>query len=276
MKKTYLSLIAFTLLTLSGCASNPTTKTGAVGVERSQFMMLSEKQVESMSAQSYVQTLKEADSKKSLNTNPQQLERVRNISNRLIAQTGTFRPDAPGWKWEINVQSNPEVNAYCMPGGKIMVYTGLIEKLNATDDELGAVIGHEIGHALREHGRERMSIAYAQQAGLMGLAILAGATVKDKNLANGGVQMAAVVSNLAITLPNSREQEREADRIGLELSSRAGYNPNAAISLWKKMSAQGGQKPPQFLSTHPSDDARIADLSRLIPTVMPLYEQAKF
>ena len=270
------SLLITAALALGGCSSVQTTQSGAVGVERKQLMMtmLSEKDVESMSLQSYQQTLKEAGAKKQLNTDPKELERVRTISNRLIAQTQTFRTDAQNWKWEINVQENDELNAYCMPGGKIMVYTGLIDKLKATDDELAAVIGHEIAHALREHGRERMSRAYAQQIGLVGLAVLAG-TAKNKNAATAGVQVASMVSAVALTLPNSREQEREADRIGLELSARAAYDPNAAITLWQKMGAQGGAKPPEWLSTHPADASRIEDLRRLVPTVMPLYEQAK-
>src|SRR5690606_28202052 len=168
---------------------------------------------------------------------------------------------------------NDQVNAYCMPGGKIMVFTGLIDKLKATDDELAAVIGHEIAHALREHGRERMSIASAQQMGLMGLAILAG-TSKSKNAAAAGVQAAALGSSLFFALPNNREQEREADRMGLELAARAGFNPGAAVSLWQKMGAQGGDKPPEFLSTHPSNESRIASLSSMVPSVMPLYEAA--
>lgn len=272
MKKFLLVLISITAMQLAGCAT--TTKSSVSGVERKQFMMLSEQQVETMSAQSYVQTLKEAKDKKKLNTNPTQLARVRDISNHLIAHTGTFRPDAREWKWEINVEENDQVNAYCMPGGKIMVYTGLINKLNATDDELAAVIGHEIAHALREHGRERMSIAAVQQMGIAGLAVLA-STSKSKNAAALGVQGAALGANLFFALPNNREQEREADRIGLELSARAGFNPNAAISLWQKMSAQGGDKPPEFLSTHPSNENRIADLRGLVPSVMPLYEATK-
>ncbi|MFA6179619.1 MAG: M48 family metallopeptidase [Candidatus Methylopumilus sp.] len=272
MKKFLLVLISITAMQLAGCAT--TTKSSVSGVERKQFMMLSEQQVETMSAQSYVQTLKEAKDKKKLNTNSTQLARVRDISNRLIAHTATFRPDAREWKWEINVEENDQVNAYCMPGGKIMVYTGLITKLNATDDELAAVIGHEIAHALREHGRERMSIAAVQQMGIAGLAVLA-STSKSKNAAALGVQGAALGANLFFALPNNREQEREADRIGLELSARAGFNPNAAISLWQKMSAQGGDKPPEFLSTHPSNENRIADLRSLVPSVMPLYEAAK-
>jgi predicted Zn-dependent protease len=274
MNKLLIAFIAATV-TLTGCAPVQTTKSGSVGIQRKQYMLLSEKQVEGMAAQSYLQTLKEADSKRKLNPSLQQTERVRAIANRLIPQTATFRPDAVNWKWEINVQDSKELNAYCMPGGKIMVYTGLIEKLNATDDELAAVMGHEIAHALREHGRERMSQAYAQQGALLGLAMVVGATSKNKNNVAATVEVASIVSALALTLPNSREAEREADRIGLELSARAGYDPNGAISLWNKMSAQGGAKPPEWMSTHPSDGSRIHDLQRLIPTVMPLYEEAR-
>lgn len=272
MKKLFIILATLLVTQLAGCAT--TTKSSVSGVERKQFLMLSEKQVETMALQSYTQTLKEADKKKKLNTDSSEVTRVRNISNRLIAQTSVFRPDAKDWKWEVNVEENEQVNAYCMPGGKIMVFTGLIDKLKATDDELGAVIGHEIAHALREHGRERMSLAYAQQGVLMGLAILAGAS-KNKSAAQAGVQAAAIGGTLFFALPNSREAEREADRIGLELAARAGFDPNAAISLWQKMGAQSGEKPPEWMSTHPSDESRINDLRSLIPKVMPLYEEAK-
>lgn len=272
MNKLSLVLLSILALLLSGCAT--TTNSSVSGVQRKQFLMLSEKQVENMSVQAYSQSLQEANSKKKLNTDGAQLQRVKTISNRLIAQAPIFRSDSSQWKWEVNVEDNDQVNAYCMPGGKIMVYSGLIEKLNATDDELAAVIGHEISHALREHGRERMSIAAVQQVGLVGLAALA-STSKSPNAAAAGVQAAALGTNLFFALPNGREQEREADRIGLELSARAGYNPNAAVTLWQKMSAQGGDKPPEFLSTHPSNENRIADLKNLIPSVMPLYEQAK-
>ncbi len=264
------SLLALSSL-LNGCAT--TTNTGAVGVERKQFMMLSEKQVETMSLQSYNQTIKTANDKKTLNTDPLLLERVRGISNRLIAQTNVFRPDAKNWKWEVNVEKNDQINAYCMPGGKIMVYSGLVDKLKASDDELAAVIGHEMSHALREHGRERMSLAYAEKGGLALLAAVLGST---KNTETGAALGAATLgTQLFFALPNSRTQETEADRMGLELAARAGFNPNAAISLWTKMAQSGGKKPAEFLSDHPSDKTRIDDLSNLIPTVMPLYEQAK-
>lgn len=256
---------------LVGCAT--TTNKGAVGIDRSQFMMLSSKQVDSMSLASYSQTLKTANDKKTLNTDPAVLARVRHISERLIAQAPVYRADAANWKWEVNVEKNDQVNAYCMPGGKIMVFTGLIDKLQATDDELAAVIGHEIAHALREHGRERMSLAYAQQGGLALLAVVIGS---KKNAATGlALGGAAMGTQLFFALPNSRTQETEADRMGLELAARAGYNPNAAISLWTKMGQNGGKKPAEFLSSHPADKTRIDDLSKLIPTVMPLYEQAK-
>jgi len=264
-------MLALISTQLVGCAT--TTNKGAVGIDRSQFMMLSSKQVDSMSLASYSQTLKTANDKKTLNTDPAVLARVRHISERLIAQVPVYRADAANWKWEVNVEKNDQVNAYCMPGGKIMVFTGLIDKLQATDDELAAVIGHEISHALREHGRERMSLAYAQQGGLALLAVVIGS---KKNAATGlALGGAAMGTQLFFALPNSRTQETEADRMGLELAARAGYNPNAAISLWTKMGQNGGKKPAEFLSSHPADKTRIDDLSKLIPTVMPLYEQAK-
>lgn len=274
MKKLLLSLLAAVML-FAGCATTQTTQAGVVGVQRRQFMLLSEKQVESMSAESYLATLQEAGKNKTLNTDARQLQRVRTIANRLIVPTVTFRPDAASWKWEVNVQDSEEVNAYCLPGGKIMVFKGLISKLNATDDELAAVLGHEIAHALREHGRERMSEAYVQQIGLFGLAALVGVAAKDEQKAAAAMEIASLVTTIGLTLPHSREQEREADRMGLELAARAGYDPQAAVSLWRKMTAAGGAKQPEFLSTHPSGESRINDLQGLIPTVLPLYEEIK-
>ena len=273
--KTLTSLLIAIVLALSGCAPVQTTKSGAVGVDRKQRFLLSEKQVESMSAQSYVQTLRDAETKKVLNSDPTQTARVLDIANRLSAQTGAFRPDALNWKWEVNVQQSKEVNAYCMAGGKIMVYTGLIDQLKPSDDELAEVMGHEIAHALREHSREQMSEAYASQVGLLGLAAVVGIATKDSSNANSALALGSTVAAVALTLPHSRRDEHEADEIGLELAARAGYNPNAAITLWDKMGKIGGSKPPEFLSTHPADAARLADIKSLIPKVMPLYQQAK-
>jgi len=268
MKKLTLVITVILLLQSGGCAT--TTNKSASGVERRQLLLLPESQVETMSLQSYQQTLKEANGKKTLNTDPAALARVREISSRLIAQAPIFRPDAKNWKWEINVDKNNQVNAYCMPGGKIMVFTGLIDQLKPSDDELAVVIGHEISHALREHGRERMSQAYVQQFGLQALAAFATGTA-----GTAAVQAAGVGSQLFFALPNSRTQEAEADRMGLELAARAGYNPESAIVLWTKMSKLGGNKPPAYLSDHPADQARINDLQKLMPKMIPLYEQAK-
>jgi predicted Zn-dependent protease len=268
MKKIISILAAIFVLQISGCAT--TTKDSVSGVKRSQFMLLPSKSVDKMSAQAYTQTIKEAEGKKTLNVDKAMLERVRGISNRLIAQVGVFRPDATKWTWEVNVEKNDQLNAYCMPGGKIMVLSGLVEKLNATDDELAAVIGHEISHALREHGRERMSQAYVQQFGLQALASFVGGAA-----GSAVAQGAGMGTQLFFALPNGREQEREADRMGLELAARAGYNPDAAVTLWQKMSANNKGAPPEFLSTHPASENRIKDLQALAPKVRPLYEAAK-
>ncbi len=254
------------LMILSACAT--TTQEGATGIDRKQFMLLSSSEVESAAAQQYRDTLKQDRQKGKLNTDQAAFDRVNRISRNLIKQVGVFRPDAVGWKWEINVESNKELNAYCAPGGKIMVFTGLMEKLNLTDDELAAVIGHEMAHALREHGREQMSQIYAEQMGLGLLGALAGLDTRDEALLQG-------VAAVALTLPNSREHETEADIIGLELAARAGYNPHSAISLWNKMEREGGGGGPSFLSTHPSGEDRISNLEKQIPKVMPLYEAAK-
>ncbi|MBC7698553.1 MAG: M48 family metallopeptidase, partial [Bacteroidia bacterium] len=253
-----------------------TTKSGTVGVDRKQYVgLVSEKEAEQQSALAYQQTIKDAQSKKLLNTDSQETQRVRSIAQRLIAQVGVFRPDALKWNWEINVQDSKEVNAYCMAGGKIMVYTGLIDQIKPSDDELAAVIGHEISHALREHVREQMSRAKAQQLGLLGLAAVIGVTTKNADNAASTVALGGTVAAVALTLPNSRTAEHEADEMGLELAARAGYNPDAAVTLWQKMGALGGSKPPEFLSTHPSGESRIADLKALIPKVRPLYIAAK-
>jgi predicted Zn-dependent protease len=230
-------------------------------------MLVSSADVNRSAVQAYGQELKKAAAKGALNRNAAQVARVRVIAIRLANASGAFRPDAPGWAWETNVISSKEINAWCMPGGKIAVYTGLIEKLNVTDDELAAVMGHEIAHALREHGRERASQAMAQGMALSVLGIAVGAS--DTSL-----QLAQIITDITFNLPNSREHEIEADRIGVELAARAGYDPRAAVTLWQKMAKAAGNGPPQFLSTHPSPENRIRDLQVYAERVMPLYRSA--
>jgi predicted Zn-dependent protease len=202
-----------------------------------------------------------------LDRDPAEVQRVRTIANRLIVQTGAFRKDAPGWKWEVHVITSDQLNAWCMPGGKMAVYTALIQKLKLTDDELAAIMGHEIAHALREHGRERVS----QQ---LAASLAVGVASAALGLGQGGSQLADLVAQVTFTLPNSRLHEQEADRIGVELAARAGYDPRAAVSVWQKMTRADGGSPPQFLSTHPSPENRIKDLEVYAQKVMPLYEAA--
>ena len=258
-------------LLLCGCQTVQTTNAGAVGVERTQRMAISSERIDGEARQQYQQTLQTEQKKGHLNRNPQQLQRVRQIAERIIPQTGVFRPEAPRWQWEVNVISSNEVNAWCMPGGKIAVYTGLIDKLQITDDELAAVLGHEIAHALREHARERAS----EQAGTQVLA-----NVVDIIGAVYGVQgvgkLASTGLQLGIGLPHSREQETEADRIGIELAARAGYNPQAAVVLWQKMQQAGGSQPLAFLSTHPAPSDRQNDLRLYAQRLQPLYQQSGY
>ena len=263
-----IALAAASALFAAACQTVQTTRPGVVGVERQQRMMVSSQQINDSAARAYLQTLQDAGKKEQLDREPAQLARVRGIAQRLIARTGAFRDDAPGWAWEVHVVSSKDVNAWCMPGGKIAVYTGLIEQLRPSDDELAAVMGHEIAHALREHGRERASQAMAQGVALG----VVGAVVGLSDVAQ---DLSQLVLDLTFNLPNSRQDETEADRIGVELAARAGFNPHAAIGLWEKMQKTGGSKPPQWLSTHPSDASRIGDLRNYADRVMPLYQAAR-
>lgn len=263
MRTLFLSMLTGSLIgAAAGCASS--TERGEVGVGRRQLLLIPSEQVNAMAAEGYGEMKVEAEQKKILNRNPAQVERVRRITDRLIGAAPVFRDDIQDWKWETNVVTSKELNAFCMPGGKMMIYTGLIEQLNLTDGEIAAVMGHEIAHALREHGRERVSEEMLKQGSLQ---ILVGTGRLDPKYAAA----AGAVSALLLTLPHGRRQELEADGVGLELMARAGYNPEEAISLWRKMGAAGGGKPPEFLSTHPSDKRRIEQIEEILPKVKPLY-----
>jgi len=263
---------ALVAMLLAACST--TTEQGTVGVQRSQFLVVSSADMDKAAAAQYQQVIQTESPKGTVNRDPRQAERVRGIAKRLIPQTAVFRKDAPDWKWEVNVITSPEVNAWCMPGGKIAVYTGLIEKLQITDDELAAVMGHEISHALREHGRERASQQLATSAGASLLGVVADVFVPGTGQATTG--LAGVVGQVTYELPYSRIHETEADRMGVELAARAGYDPRAAVALWQKMAKlSSGGAPPKLLSTHPSHEDRIKDLTEFSQKVLPLYEQAR-
>ena len=264
---------SFVTVLVSACllvACTSTSRPGVVGVERSQFMMISAAQIDRISASSFEQQAKAAQKKNILITSGPQYERLKTIANRLIPQTAVFRDDTHSWNWGLQLIDSPLVNATCAPGGRITFYSGIINKLNLTDDEIAAIMGHEIAHAVREHGRERVSQAMAQNV-IANVALAAAGAGSAQS-----IDAANQIMQYVLVLPNSRQNEKEADAIGLEIAARGGYDPRAAITLWEKMSKESkGKNPPEFLSTHPSNENRIKELSALMPRVMPLYEAAK-
>lgn len=261
-------LLAVGSTALVACQSVQTTNSGTVGVDRTQYVMVSSQQVDQSAAEAYKEIIDKAQKEGKLNADKAMYKRVRDIANRLIPQTAVFRQDAPAWAWEVNVLQDDQLNAWCMAGGKIAFYSGLITQLKLTDDEIAAVMGHEIAHALREHSRERIS---QQMVTSLGLDVLAAGF----GLSKGASDLAGMVANVTISLPYGRKHETESDRIGVELAARAGYDPKAAIGLWKKMSEQGGGSPPELLSTHPSPENRMQDLAVYSERVYPLYLKAK-
>jgi predicted Zn-dependent protease len=260
MKKLFLFL-AFAAA-LSGCQTNPITG-------RHQLMLVSENSAIEASKEAYVEMLKPAAQQGKLNNDPALKQRVETITSRLVAQAVKYRPESEKWNWSVAVIDDPKtVNAWCMAGGKMAIYTGLVQQVKPTDDELAQVMGHEISHALAKHTAEKMSRAMALQLGLAGLAL----TQHDSAYGNMAVQGATLAAVVALELPNSRKAESEADRIGIELAAKAGYNPEAAVSLWKKMAAVGGSSRFDFLSTHPAPEKRMETLAGLVPQMMPYYQ----
>jgi predicted Zn-dependent protease len=246
------------LMLVAACATSPTG--------RKQLMLVSEDTAIKSSRQAYAQEMGKYQKEGKLVTDPRVLERVRTITERLVAQAVKARPDSAKWQWSVQVIDEPKtVNAWCMAGGRMAIYTGLILKVDPTDDELAQVMGHEIAHALANHTAERMSTAMAANAG-----IIAAGLMSDKP--GQAMAMAAAAATVAVKLPNSRASENEADQIGIELAAKAGYDPRAAATLWQKMGKVGGGAPPEFLSTHPSDTTRQQRLGALAPKMMQYYQ----
>jgi predicted Zn-dependent protease len=258
MKKRYLAVVICTLLIVA-CATSPTG--------RRQLMIVSEDRAIAASKEAYVEMLRPYDEKGKLDNDRALKDRVYRITGRLIAQAIKMRPDTKDWEWSIKIIDDPNVvNAWAMAGGKMALYTGLVEKIKTTDDELAQVLGHEIAHALAKHSAEKMSVAMASTIGVVAV----GVASDRPGLALTGASLAAA---LAVQRPNSRAAESEADRIGIELAAKAGYDPRAAVTLWQKMAEVGGKGPPEFLSTHPAPENREKKLAGYVPEMMPYYKQ---
>jgi len=256
-------VISLTLISaaIAGCA---TTLTG-----RNQLMIVSPDSAIVESQKAYASTVGELDQNNQLVTDPAWVKRIETITGRLVTEAIKLDPDTKDWKWSVAIIDDPDtLNAWCMAGGRMAIYTGIVTQLNLSDDEIAQIMGHEISHALANHTAERMS-----RAVLMNGALAATAVVTDNNgYVLTGTAMAAKV---ALELPNSRTAESEADEIGIELATRAGYNPDAAVSLWKKMAEAGGGGGPEFLSTHPSPDNRASRLDKLGEEMLKLNPQLK-
>jgi len=222
--------------------------------------------VEKSAAQQYAQMLQQASAQKALgDQNHPQVRRLRAIAKAIIPHTQGWNPRARDWRWEVNLIGSKQINAFCMPGGKIAFYSGILEQLKLTNDEVATVMGHEVAHALREHARARMVENAATGIGASLLSQVFGLGELGQTVTNFGAQL--------LTLQFSRNDESEADLVGMELAARAGFDPRAGVSLWQKMAAASKGAPPQWLSTHPSGTTRIADIEANLPKVMPLFKR---
>jgi predicted Zn-dependent protease len=258
MTSTTLKLPTFIImaLLLAGCASSPTG--------RNQLLLISPEAAILESETAYLSTVGALDEEGKLATDPNLMGRVGRITGRLVTIAEEDFPNSQDWQWSVAIIDDPEtVNAWCMAGGRMALYTGLIDQLELTDDELAQIMGHEISHALANHTAERMSRAMATTIGVVAVGVAA-----DNSAA--AMAGAALLANLALELPNSRVAETEADTIGMELATRAGYDPEAAVTLWQKMGSLSEERPPEFLSTHPEPENRQAELQRQIPTMLAL------
>jgi predicted Zn-dependent protease len=228
---------------------------------------VSAEQVEGVAQQQYAKLTQEASSQRALApADHPQVVRLRAIAARITPFAPPWNARAQQWKWEINLLGSQQINAFCMPGGKIAFYLGILQKLQLTDDEVATIMGHEVAHALREHARERMGKSMATQGALgIGAAIL-GLGDLGRMAAGAGAQL--------VSLKFGRNDETEADIVGMDLAARAGYDPAAGVTLWQKMAAASKGAPPQWLSTHPAGAQRIKDIQSKLPKVQPLYERA--
>ena len=252
-------------LFIIGCATSPTG--------RNQLMLVSPEQAIVASTKAYAQTMQPLAKEGKVDSNPVVSARVKEITGRIIYQAIQRYPHTQNWDWSIKVIDDPKnVNAWCMAGGKMAIYTGLIDKVKPSDDELAQVLAHEISHALANHTAERMSVATATQLGILGVGIAS----RDQNHRGAILSGSVMAAMLAIQLPNSRSSETEADVMGLELAALAGYNPYAAASLWDKMEKVGGSGPAEFLSTHPSPGNRQEKLLSLAPRYMDVYQDPRY
>jgi predicted Zn-dependent protease len=225
-------------------------------------------QVEQAASAQYAELQQQASQQHALAPdNHPQVIRLRAIAQRIIPYTAEWNPRAREWKWEVNLIGSTELNAFCMPGGKIAFYYGILDQLQLNDDEVAMIMGHEAAHALREHARERMGKTAATKIGASALSALLGLGQAGDTVLNMGGQL--------LTLKFSREDESEADLVGLELAARAGYNPRAGVTLWQKMATAAKGAPPQWMSTHPSGPTRIKDIESNIPKVAGLYARAE-
>jgi predicted Zn-dependent protease len=239
-----------------------------VGKQSSLSKLVPAEQVEQAGAQQYQQMMAQARQQRGLAPdNHPQLQRLRAIAQRIIPHSYGWNPRAREWRWEVNLLGSEQLNAFCMPGGKIAFYYGILEKLKLDDDEVATIMGHEVAHALREHARERMAKTTATRVGAGLLSSLLGLGSVGDTLLNMGGQL--------LTLKFSREDESEADLVGLELAARAGYRPEAGVSLWEKMSQASKGAPPPWLSTHPAGPSRIKDIEANLPKVAGLYDRAE-
>lgn len=223
--------------------------------------------VERSAGQQYAQLLQQAAAQNALGSKDHpQVRRLRAIANRIIPFSVDWNPRARDWRWEVNLIGSKQINAFCMPGGKIAFFSGILDQLKLTDDEVATVMGHEMAHALREHARARMGKNAATGLGASLLGQVLGLGDLARTVTNYGAQL--------LTLQFSRSDESDADLVGMELAARAGFDPRAGVTLWQKMAAASRGAPPQWLSTHPSGNTRISDIERNLPKVTPLFERA--